>query len=243
MATFMLVHGGGCGSWIWRWTTPLLRERGHDVYTTTMTGTGDRRHLLTKDVTIETNVADVANAIEFEDLTDCTVVAHSQSGTVMPGLSLAMPERIQRIVFLDSVLLRTGEAIAATMGYLSEDACRELVAKVRRGEAPPALDMSGQQQGEAQAMSDSHRERAEWMLSRLTPIPAVVLANPIEVGVEQVTVPAVYIACEETAMTHYQSVAKDLGWPVRTVAADHALMVSNPELTASVLDEVATGLT
>src|SRR5271163_1925010 len=142
MATFMLIHGGGAGSWIWRWTVPLLRERGHDVYTTTMTGTGDRRHLLTKDVTIETNVADVVNAIEFEDLTDCIVVGHSQSGTVLPALSLPVPERLRRLVFLDSVLLRTGETIAATMGFFTPEACRDLVTRVRRGESPPFIDMS-----------------------------------------------------------------------------------------------------
>jgi pimeloyl-ACP methyl ester carboxylesterase len=178
MATIVLVHGGGGGSWIWRWVTPLLRERGHDIYAVTMTGAGDRRHLLTRDVTIETGVADVVNMLE----------------------------------------------------------------DVRRGAAPAALDVREQQRGVLNDLDPAtDMARVEWMLDRTTDLPALVAANPVEIGIEMISHPARYIACSRTPMTIFHGVAKEMGWPVYKIDSDHGLMVTHPEETAGLLDQIATG--
>jgi pimeloyl-ACP methyl ester carboxylesterase len=242
MTTFMLVHGGGCGAWIWRWVAPALRERGHDVFTTTMTGAGDRRHLLTTGTTIEANVADITNALVFEDLTDTILVGHSQGGAMLPGVSLAVADRIRSLLFLDAVLLRTGETVAGSMDYLTGDQCADLAAKVRRGEAPMTMDVSEQQQSaEADMSVPVDPARLQWMFSRLTPIPTLTMVEPVEVGCEAVTLPAVYAACASTPMTRYQARAKECGWPILPVDSDHAVMVSEPEKAVELLASVAAG--
>jgi pimeloyl-ACP methyl ester carboxylesterase len=242
MATIVLVHGGGGGSWIWRWVTPLLRERGHDIYAVTMTGAGDRRHLLTRDVTIETGVADVVNMLEFEDLTESVLVGHSQGGTVLPGVATLVPGRVRSLVFVDAVLLRSGQTIAGAIGLFNDEQCRTLVADVRRGAAPAALDVREQQRGVLNDLDPAtDMARVEWMLDRTTDLPALVAANPVEIGIEMISHPARYIACSRTPMTIFHGVAKEMGWPVYKIDSDHGLMVTHPEETAGLLDQIATG--
>jgi len=240
MATIMLVHGGGAGAWIWKFVTPLLRERGHDVYTTTMTGTGDRHHLLSNRVTLETNVTDVSSAIVAEDLTDCVLVGHSQSGAVLPGVSIVVSERLRSLVFLDAILLHAGEAIGEAVGYFTTEQCADLAEKVRSGDMPAELDISGQQRESPNDMRvPVDPKRLEWMFERLTGLAALTMFAPVEVGTEAVSHPAAYVACTVSPMTMFHRRAKELGWPVHSLDSDHACMVSEPEKTAALLDELA----
>ena len=98
--TFVLVHGGGHGGWCWRSTAQLLRSHGHEVYTPTLTGFGERSHLDTATVTFETFVTDVVNVIRFEDLHDVVLVGHSMGGIVTPRVAEVVPTQIHRVVWL-----------------------------------------------------------------------------------------------------------------------------------------------
>jgi pimeloyl-ACP methyl ester carboxylesterase len=82
MATFVLVSGAWHGGWCWKRVRPLLREAGHDVYTPTLTGSGERVHLASPDIDLNTHVQDVVNVITFEDLSDVYLVGHSYAGFV-----------------------------------------------------------------------------------------------------------------------------------------------------------------
>jgi pimeloyl-ACP methyl ester carboxylesterase len=240
MATFVLVHGGGGGSWIWRWVAPLLREHGHVVHAVTMTGAGERRHLLTRELTIETGVSDVVNTLEFEDLTDVVLVGHSQGGTVLPGVAKTVPERVRLLVFVDAVLLRSGETIAAASGFVSEEQCRTLVSEVRRGVAPITMDVREQQRAIMNDLDPStDRARVEWMLERLTDVPTLIMANPPEVGIEAIRHQTCFVACSRTPLPQFRAIAADLGWPIYEIDSDHALMVTHPEETARLLDDIA----
>jgi len=75
--TFILVPGGFCGAWYWRRVSDLLEKHGHKVYALTLTGLGDRWHLLSKDINLDTHITDIANVVEWEDLADLCLVAHS----------------------------------------------------------------------------------------------------------------------------------------------------------------------
>ena len=80
MATFVLVHGAWHGGWCWKKVAPLLRAAGHEVYTPTLTGLGERAHLLTREVDLDTHIPDVVNVLEYEDLRDVILVGHSYGG-------------------------------------------------------------------------------------------------------------------------------------------------------------------
>ena len=127
MTTFVLVHGAWGGSWGWRDFANLLRADGHEVYTPSLTGQGERIHLGGPQVNLSTHVTDVENVFRFEDLTDVTLVGHSYGGMVVTGVADRVPEHIQHLVYLDAFLPRDGEscfdlgAAGGTEGATIED--------------------------------------------------------------------------------------------------------------------------
>jgi len=111
MSTFVMVHGGGHGGWCWKPTAQLLRRRGHEVHTPTLTGFGERCHLDVSQVTFETFVEDIANVLYFEDLTDVILVGHSMGGCIIPRVAQRVPDRIRRVIWLAAVVNVDGESL------------------------------------------------------------------------------------------------------------------------------------
>ena len=123
MSTFVLVHGAWHGSWCWKRVRRLLQERGHDVFTPTLTGLADRSHLLTRGVNLETHIQDVANLILWEELSGVILCGHSYGGAVVEGVADRLPERIRALVYLDAFVLESGECVLEHVpGALAEGA-------------------------------------------------------------------------------------------------------------------------
>jgi pimeloyl-ACP methyl ester carboxylesterase len=102
MATFVLVPGFWLGGWAWEDTTKELRAQGHQVFPVTLTGLGERVHLASPDVTLQTHVRDIVNVLEYNDLRDVVLVAHSGGGVPVTGAADEAYERIARIVYVES---------------------------------------------------------------------------------------------------------------------------------------------
>jgi pimeloyl-ACP methyl ester carboxylesterase len=112
MTTYVLVHGGHHGGWCYRKVAQLLRTAGHEVYTPTLTGLGERRHLLTPAVDLEMHIADVVGVLTYEDLHDVILVGHSYGGMVITGVADRTLPRIKELVFLDAAHPANGESLA-----------------------------------------------------------------------------------------------------------------------------------
>lgn len=108
MATFVLVPGAWLGGWAWADVARTLRGRGHDVYPVTLAGLGERAHLAGPEVDLETHVADIVNLVGFEDLHDVTLVGHSYGGIPVTGAADRIPDRLARVVYVDSGPARDG---------------------------------------------------------------------------------------------------------------------------------------
>src|SRR5580698_7767995 len=98
MATYVLVPGAGHGGWVYRRVAPLLRAKGHDVYTPTLTGIGERSHLLGPDVDLEMHIEDILGVLRFEDLNEVILAGRSYGGMVVTGVADRAPERIGHLV-------------------------------------------------------------------------------------------------------------------------------------------------
>jgi pimeloyl-ACP methyl ester carboxylesterase len=107
--TFVLVHGAWHGAWCWRRVAQLLRERGHRVFTPTLTGLGERSHLLTPDVNLDAHIADVVDVFERERIDDAVLCAHSYGGWPVSGALEHVHSRVSALVFLDAHLPKDGE--------------------------------------------------------------------------------------------------------------------------------------
>lgn len=111
MATIVLVHGGTSGGWAWKPIASKLRVEGHEVYTPTLTGLGERVHLLNREIGLDTQINDIVNVLTFEDLHDVILVGHSLGGMVITGVADQIPERIAKLIYLDAYLPENGESI------------------------------------------------------------------------------------------------------------------------------------
>jgi pimeloyl-ACP methyl ester carboxylesterase len=107
---FVLVHGAWHGGWCWRRVVPLLRRAGHQVFTPSLTGLGERAHLSRPDVNLDTHIQDILMLIDMEDLGDVILVGHSYAGMVVTGVADRIPSKIGRLVYLDAFLPENGKA-------------------------------------------------------------------------------------------------------------------------------------
>jgi pimeloyl-ACP methyl ester carboxylesterase len=108
----VLVPGALLGGWVWREVAAALRSRGHDVYPVTLTGLGERAHLATPEVDLETHIADVLGVLDYEDLHDAMLVGHSYSGVVVTGAADRRPQRLDAVVYFDCSPMPDGMSIA-----------------------------------------------------------------------------------------------------------------------------------
>ena len=111
MSTFVLVHGAWHGSWCWKRVRKALQAQGHEVFTPTLAGLGERSHLLSPQVDLETHIADVVNLIRWEELSDVVLCGHSYGGAVISGAADRVVDHIGGLVYLDAFVLANGECI------------------------------------------------------------------------------------------------------------------------------------
>src|SRR5690606_6983027 len=109
--TFVLVHGATAGGWEWKRTGEFLTADGHTVYRATLTGLGEREHLNSPEIDLETHIQDVVNLILFEDLHDVVLTGHSYGGMVVTGVMDRIPERLKHVVFLDAAVPEDGQSL------------------------------------------------------------------------------------------------------------------------------------
>jgi len=109
VSTFVLVHGAWSGGWKWRFVAPILRRAGHEAFTPTLTGVGERAHLARPDIDLDVHVQDVVGLLEMEDLRDVVLLGHSYGGMVVTGVAERAAERIRRLIYLDAFVPENGK--------------------------------------------------------------------------------------------------------------------------------------
>jgi pimeloyl-ACP methyl ester carboxylesterase len=115
--TFVLVHGAFCGGWIWRRVADQLERSGHKVFVPTLTGLGERSHLLRKEVDLDTHIADVVNLFRWESLENVCLVAWSYAGFVGSGALESIGNRVSSIVWLDAFVPANGQRVADVTAF------------------------------------------------------------------------------------------------------------------------------
>lgn len=137
--TFVLVHGAWHGGWCWRRVADILESQGHKVFAPTMTGLGERSHLLTNEINLTTHVTDIANVMKWENLSDVVLVAHSYGGIIASGVAEQLHDKISSIVFLDAFLPEDGETLLEKSSPAFVGAIKNAIATGEPGiKAPPA---------------------------------------------------------------------------------------------------------
>jgi pimeloyl-ACP methyl ester carboxylesterase len=230
--TFVLVHGAWHGGWCWTRVADLLRARGHRVTTPTMTGLGERAHLMSHDIDLALMTADLVNHLHWEDLADVVLVGHSFAGNAITGAADQTPGRIARLVYLDAQVPASGHAPFDALP-------REIVAeRLRLAETSSGgLSIPPPPAG---AFGVSDPDDARWIESRLTPHPlrSFTTSQTFD-GPPGNGLPAEYVLCADPVygpLEGSRARARELGWPIVELAAGHDAMVTAPQALADLLE-------
>ena len=108
--SLVLVHGSCHGGWCWNKTTPFLKIYNHEIYTPTLTGLGERSHILYEAINLSTHINDIVQVLEYQDLYDVVLVGHSYGGMVIGGVAEKIPDRIKSMIFLDAYIPQDGKS-------------------------------------------------------------------------------------------------------------------------------------
>lgn len=230
MTDFVLVHGAWHGAWCWKRVLPPLWRAGHRAFAVTLTGVGERAHMLSPDIRLQTHIDDVLAVIETEELRGAVLVGHSYAGMVITGVADQLTEasRLSRLIYLDAVVPQPGESWSSTHEAKAQAARRAAIAQ--DGTIPPASpDMFG-----------LAGDDADWVARRQTPQPGGVYDDPLDFDAQRVArFPCRFIDCTSPALPTIaesrKRARKAPGWDIREIHTGHDPMISAPDELVSAL--------
>ena len=231
--TFVLVHGAWHGGWCWRRIADRLRQAGHSVFMPTLTGLGERAHLLRAGIDLKTHIADVVNVMKWEQLSDVVLCGHSYGGFIVSGVAEEMAPQIRAIVFLDAFLPKNGES----MQDLTSTAVKEIAqTALQRGELtmPPRS---------AEAFGVNAADRA-WVDRLCVGQPIATFTDKIALTGARDRIPRkTYIRAASYVNPGFDralaTVKADPSWRSYEVSCGHDVMVDAPDRLTEILLEAA----
>ena len=238
MATYVLVHGGGHGGWCYQPLAKILRQHGHDVYTPTLTGLGERQHLLKPDINLDTHITDVEKVLVFEDLHEVILVGHSYGGMVITGVADRIPQRLANLVYLDAAYPFNGQSLVDVAGAMMHEAYKsaQIIDGVELVLFPGQFPMTP---GDYYGVTDP--DQIAWMAPKLTPHPWQCFAQKLllnnEEMLRQIPVSFFITSIQKTTLGTAEkegllALTNGRLWEIDT---GHDLMISEPQKTAEAL--------
>lgn len=232
--TYVLVHGAWHGGWCWQDVAQRLTDAHYKVYAPTLTGLGERKHLIEPSIDIDTHIQDIVNLIEMEDLHDVYLVGHSYAGAVIAGVADRMPSRLHKLIFLDAMIVEDGQSPIS----LQPKAVQELQVKnIQRKENFAPFDVA--------LFGVTAPSMVSWVKERLSPQPFGTFAQPLHLKNQYGNgLPMVYIACTDPQLPIMKEMSqkvradKKLSWKYLEIATGHDAMLTEPKKLADMLTEL-----
>jgi len=231
---FVLVPGAGHGGWVWRYLSALLIAAGHRVFTPTLTGLGERSHLMSGSITLSTHIDDVVNIFEWEELDNAVLVGHSYAGWVVSGAMEKLEGRVAGLVYLDAFLPDDGQR---GFDFLNEQQKAAFLAAQENGEISRPGPTSA-------ALKIQDQKNAAWVDSKISPQPIGVSLETLHLTGARERVPTkIYVRTPlfpqplfDAALERCQ---QDPGWQtVIMEGCGHDPMVDRPEVVLDILKSI-----
>ena len=231
---FLLIHGAWHGGWVWNEISEILRYQRYSVSTPTLTGLGEKKHLLSSKITIETFIEDIVNHIVFENLNNIILVGHSFAGSVISGVADRLKDRIQKLIYFDAMILIDGQKPFDISPKETVEQRIELAKKFGNNISIPAPS--------ADAFGVFDIKKSLLLEEKLTPHPLtafqskLILKNEVGNGI-----PLSYIFCTKPVYKSLESsreVARKMKWPIFELNAGHDAMLTHPKETLNLLMKI-----
>ena len=225
MATFLVAHGAWNGGWAWRRVRERLAARGHACWTPTYTGLGERAHLATPEVDLDTHIADVMGVIEAEELSDFILVGHSYGGMVATGVAARAGARVQRLIYVDAFAPRDGQSV------------NDLAPQARLPEPDGWLIAP------APLSPDNTPEDVAWIMRHRTPQPARCFSQKLRLPAEPAC-PRHYIYASRCGPVDrfgpFAARARtESGWTCHEIDATHSPNITAPDVLTGMLCSIS----
>ncbi|MEZ5669444.1 MAG: alpha/beta hydrolase [Alphaproteobacteria bacterium] len=223
MAIYVICHGAWSGGWSWQAVRRRLAAAGHEVFTPSYTGLGERAHLVGPAVGLGTHIEDIVSLIEFEDLEGVTLVGHSYGGMVAAGVGDRVPARIRRAIFLDAFVPADGQSV------------RDLAAG-----GPPGDIVDGWLVPPMPAPPDTAGPMLAWGGPRHRHQPEACFSEPIRLASARPPFARSYIHCTvktppDTFKPFADRLRDDPAWDFHELATGHSPNMSAPDLLSDLL--------
>jgi pimeloyl-ACP methyl ester carboxylesterase len=233
MATFLIAHGAWSGGWSWKKIRERLRGRGHEVFTPTYTGLGERAHLARPEFGLETHVQDVLGVLEYEDLSGVILLGHSYGGMVATAAADRAPGRIRRLAYLDAFAPRDGQSLLDLVA--PEERARRLALAGAEGD--------GWRMAPNPPPPDTGAEDLAWITPRRVPLALRAFEEPAKLTGAVEKLPRSYIYCTKArpgdVFRPFRDRAHEEGWQCFDLEASHSPNVTAPEALTDVLEVIA----
>ena len=231
---FLLIHGAWHGGWVWNEISEILRYQRYSVSTPTLTGLGEKKHLLSSKITIETFIEDVVNHIVFENLNNIILVGHSFAGSVISGVADKLKDRIQKLIYFDAVILKDGQKPFDIAPKEIVKQRIELAKRFGNGISIPAPS--------ADAFGVFDVKKSLLLEEKLTPHPLSTFQSKLTIKNEIGNgIPLFYIFCNDPLYKSLESsreVVRKLKWPIFELNAGHDAMLTHPKETLNLLMKI-----
>ncbi|HUB96806.1 MAG TPA: alpha/beta hydrolase [Stellaceae bacterium] len=229
MATIVLAHGAWSAAWAWKKMRPLMMRSGHQFFTPSYTGLGERAHLANPSIDLDTHVEDVLGVLQFEDLSDVVLLGHSYGGMVATGVADRARERISHLIYLDAFVPNDGQSLFDLVPEEQAKRQREGAAAGDGWRVPPNP-----------TPEDTSAEDRAWIAEKRLPHPLKCMETKLRLRHGPLTLPRTYI--EATRNKHgpfgkFASRARsEPGWVCYEIDASHSPNVTAPNLLMPLID-------
>ncbi len=228
MAAIVLVHGAWHGGWCWQRVAATLRSKDHDVFTPSLTGLGDRAHLLNASINLSTHIADITGIVESYDLENVVLCGHSYGGLVITGAADQLAGKIQALVYLDALVPDDGQCMFDTIPPEIADG---FSTQAKEGDGFSVPPMTAEQ-------FNVNEADAPWMNRKCSNHPLASFTEPLALNGRYLEVPRrVYVLAagfdHPGTKAAYAAVKAKAGWQTEIMQGGHDLMIDNPDAVAN----------
>jgi pimeloyl-ACP methyl ester carboxylesterase len=235
VTVFVVAHGAWSAGWAWKKMRPLLRAAGHELWTPTYTGLGERAHLASPAIDLDTHIADVTGVLEMEDLRDIVLVAHSYGGMVATGVADRARERIAQLIYLDAFVPHDGQSLFDLQPADARARMRELARTDGEGWRLPPTQMP----------ADTPDADVAWASGRRRPQPIRTFEQPLRLAGNAAPPPRSYIYCQRSAPADVfrqfaERAQRESGWRYFEVDASHNPHITAPQALLDLLAKIAS---
>jgi len=235
MATFVVAHGAWSSAWAWKKMRPLIRAAGHEIFTPSYTGMGERAHLANPAIDLDTHIQDVVAVLEIEDLRDVVLIGHSYGGAVATGIADRARARIAQLVYLDAFVPRNGESVFDIQPAERADKMREAAREKGEGWRIPTSPMP----------PDTPADDVAWAAHRRLPQPIKTFEQKLRLSGEAPP-PRAYIYCKrfgpgDVFRPFAERAQRESGWRYFEIDASHNPHITAPDALMGILQQIVAG--